>query len=273
MRPALPGIRFDKPLAAGRFVRRLNRFLAMVRLDGGDEQVHVRNSGRLRELLTVGRPVLLEPAGSEGRRTRFTLALVRARGSYVSLDAHLPNDLVAASLARGAVAGFRGYRILRRELVIGRHRVDFLLGRGARECLLEVKSVTLVRGKEAFFPDAPTTRGIAHLEHLIDARASGRLAAVLFVILRSDALAFAPNRWTDPAFALTLARAARAGVRVRAMTCRVTREGVMLDRCVPVHWSRGRERARPGETGTRRGARPLTTVPAGNGLTDGTPLA
>ena len=267
------GIRFAQPLVAGQFVRRLSRFAALVRLDGGEERVHVRNSGRLRELLTVGRPVLLEPAGAAGRRTRFTLALVRARGGYVSLDAHLPNDLVAASLARGAVAGFRGYRFLRREPVIGRHRVDFLLGRGARECLLEVKSVTLVRGRVALFPDAPTTRGIAHLELLIDARASGRLAAVLFVIQRYDALAFAPNRWTDPAFASALERAARAGVRVRAMTCRVTREGVRLDRCVPVLLSRGRGHAGPGETGTNRGEQSLTTIRAGNGLTEGTSLA
>jgi sugar fermentation stimulation protein A len=267
------GIRFAEPLVAGRFVRRLNRFAATVLLDGGDERVHVRNSGRLRELLTVGRPVLLEPAGAEGRRTRFTLALVRARGSYVSLDAHLPNDLVAVSLARGAVAGFRGYRILRREVVIGRHRVDFLLGRGARECLLEVKSVTLVRGKTAYFPDAPTTRGSAHLEQLIAARASGRLAAMLFVIQRADALAFAPNRWTDPVFASALERAAQAGVRVRAMTCRVTRVGVRLDRCIPVLVSRGCERAWPGGTGPNQGARSRTTTRAGNGLTEGTSLA
>ena len=252
------GIRFAEPLVAGRFVRRLNRFAALVRLDGREERVHVRNSGRLRELLTVGRPVLLEPAGAPGRRTRFTLALVRTRGGYVSLDAHLPNDLVAASLAGGAVAGFRGYRLLRREVVVGRHRVDFLLGRGERECLLEVKSVTLVRENLALFPDAPTTRGVAHLEHLIAARASGQLAAVLFVILRSDALAFTPNRGTDPTFALALERAASAGVRLQAITCRVTREGVRLGRCVPVRirypgaLSSGRSRVGAGGTSTKQ---------------------
>jgi sugar fermentation stimulation protein A len=253
-------IRFAQPLAAGRFVRRLNRFAALVSLDGREERVHVRNSGRLRELLTVDRPVLLEPSGSAGRQTRFTLALVRTRGGYVSLDAHVPNDLVAAGLAHRRMGGLRGYRLLRREHVIGRHRVDFLLGRGPRVCLLEVKSVTLVQEKVALFPDAPTTRGVAHLEQLIAARARGQLAAMLFVIQRRDALAFSPNRWTDPAFAAALERAARAGVRLRAMTCRVTREGVMLDRCVPVRidhpkaLSSGHDHAGAGEAGTRRQA-------------------
>lgn len=229
-----PQISFSGPLVAGRFVRRLNRFAALVCVDDGEEGVHVRNSGRLRELLTYGRHVLLEPARSAGRRTRFSLALVRAQGCYVSLDAHLPNELVAAALAVGAVPGFRGYRLLRREPVMGKHRADFLLRRGARRCLLEVKSVTLIRNGLALFPDAPTTRGLAHLEHLIAARADGLLAAMLFVIQRNDAVAFAPNRSGDPAFSAGLERAVRAGVRVQAMRCEVTCMGVSLDRRVPV---------------------------------------
>jgi sugar fermentation stimulation protein A len=196
--PGTPQINFPDGLVAGRLIRRLNRFAALVCVDGREERVHVRNSGRLRELLTVGRAVLLESARTEGRRTRFSLALVQAKGGFVSVDAHLPNDLVAASLAQGALAGFRGYRLLRREPVMGRRRADFLLERGARRCFLEVKSVTLVRNRIAFFPDAPTARGLAHLEHLIAARADGLLAAVLFVIQRNDAVAFAPNRSGDP---------------------------------------------------------------------------
>jgi len=233
--PGGPRVSFSNALIPGRFLRRLNRFAALVHVEGRAERVHVRNSGRLRELLTIGRRVLLAPARAEGRRTRFTLALVRMRGGYASVDAHLPNDLIAAGLALGGVAGFRGYRLLRREPAMGKHRADFLLGRGARRCFLEVKSVTLVRAGIAFFPDAPTARGLAHLEHLIAARADGLLAAVLFIIQRNDAVAFAPNRWGDPAFAAALERAVRAGVRVQAMRCQVTRAGVRLDRRVPVY--------------------------------------
>jgi len=235
-------VRFRTPLVVGQFLRRLNRFAALVRVHGREERVHVRNSGRLRELLTPGRAVLLEPAGGEERRTRFTLALVRWAHGYVSVDSHLPNTLVEAGLRRGAVPGYRNARFLRREPVMGRRRADFLVARGPRCGLVEVKSVTLVERGVALFPDAPTTRGRAHLAHLVAARRRGLEAAVLFVIQRGDAVAFAPNHDTDPGFAGALRRAAQAGVRVRAMTCAVTRRGVWLDRCVPVRFSPGSRR-------------------------------
>jgi len=205
-----------------------------VRVGGREERVHVRNSGRLRELLVPGRPVLLEPAARTGRRTGFTAALVRLAHGYVSIDAHLPNALVEIGLRVGAVPGCRGYRLLRREPTMGRNRADFLLGRGKTRCLVEVKSVTLVDGGLALFPDAPTLRGRAHLEHLIAARRRGMAAAVLFVIQRGDADAFAPNCATDPDFSSALGRAVRAGVKVRALACRVTRRGVWLAGALPV---------------------------------------
>lgn len=240
----MTGIRFPQALVPGRFLRRLNRFAALVEVAGRRELVHVRNSGRLHELFTPGRRVLLDPARTAGRRTRFTLALVHLPSGWVSADAHLPNALVEEALCRKAVPGFRGYRFLRREPVIGRNRADFLLARGGRECLLEVKSVTLVEEGTALFPDAPTVRGRMHLEHLIAARRRGLGAAILFVIQRSDATAFAPNRTADRAFADALCRAAGAGVRIGAMTCRVSPEGVRLAGAVPVRMGRRRQRRR-----------------------------
>ncbi len=236
MRPGQPtsGVRFRAPLVIGQLVRRLNRFAALVYVAGREEYVHVRNSGRLRELLTPGRAVLLESARDAARRTRFTLALVRVARGYVSVDAHLPNALVEAALRQGAVPGCRSARLLRREPAMGRRRADFLVVRGERRCLIEVKSVTLVEDGVALFPDAPTARGRAHLEHMIAARRRGLEAVVLFVIQRSDALAFAPNHRTDPLFAAALRRAVRAGVCLRALTCSVTRRGVWLDGSVPV---------------------------------------
>ncbi len=236
------GIRFERPLVPGRFLHRLNRFAALVEVNGKAEQVHVRNSGRLRELLKPGRQVLLEPAVTPGRRTRFSLAIARLSGGDVSTDAHLPNALLEAGLRQGAVPGFRGYRVVCREPVIGHNRMDFLLARGGRQCLLEVKSATLVRGGVALFPDAPTERGRTHLEHLIAARQRGLLAAVLFLVQRRDVTAFSPNLDADPEFGESLRRAHRAGVRVRAMRCRVTAEGVWLDRRLPVRWPSQRSR-------------------------------
>jgi sugar fermentation stimulation protein A len=241
-----PQVAFRSSLVSARFVRRVNRFVALVRLAGRDERVHVRNSGRLRELLTPGRRVWLEPTAEAGRRTRFTLALVRRPGGYVSVDALLPNALIEAGLQCGAVPGLRRHRLLRREPLMGRKRADFLLVRAGRECLVEVKSVTLVRRGTAFFPDAPTVRGRAHLDHLVAERGQGKEATILFVIQRDDAVGFAPNRNTDPGFAAALAQAARTGVKVRAVTCRVSRAGVRLGRTVPVRLRAARD---PGAVG------------------------
>ncbi len=241
-------MRFASPLVPGRFLRRLNRFAALVEVGGREERVHVRNSGRLRELFTPGRAVLLERGSTPGRRTRFTLALVRLPSGDVSADAHLPNLLVEAALREGRLAGFRGYRILKREPIVGRQRLDFLLERGARRCLLEVKSVTLVEGGVALFPDAPTLRGTRHLKRLVAAQRKGLEAAVLFIIQRADAVAFAPNWTGDRIFAAALRSAADKGVRVRAFRCGVSPQGVWLDRAVPI----GLEEAQAGGRGALR---------------------
>jgi len=230
----MAGIRFSRRLVPARFVRRLNRFAALVEMGGRQERVHVRNSGRLHELLRLGRPVLLDPAVTQGRRTRFTLALVHLPSGYVSADAHLPNPLVAEGLRARAIPGLTGYRILRREPALGGGRADFLLERGGRQCLLEVKSVSLVEKGVALFPDAPTIRGRTHLKHLIAARRQGLAAAVLFVIQRSDAWAFAPNQAADPEFSAALRLAVRAGVRVQALTCHVDPMGIRLAACIPL---------------------------------------
>ena len=134
----LPWFRFPQPLVPGRFVQRLNRFAALAEVEGRRERVPVRNPGRLHEFFRPGRPVLWEPGATPGRRTRFTLALVRLPCGYVSADAHVPNALVAEGLKRRAIPGFRGYRILLGEPVIGRNRTDFLLAQRRCECLLEV---------------------------------------------------------------------------------------------------------------------------------------
>jgi sugar fermentation stimulation protein A len=182
--------------------------------------------------------VLLEPASAGNRTTRFTLALVRLSHGYVSADAHLANGLVAEALQRHAIPGFRGYRILRREPAMGRNRADFLLARGKELCVLEVKSVTLVKESVALFSDAPTLRGRTHLEHLVALRQRGVGAAILFVIQRSDAKFFEPNSDADPEFGEALYRASRSRVHVGALVCRVNPRAVQLDKPVPIRTGR-----------------------------------
>jgi sugar fermentation stimulation protein A len=227
-------MKLDARLKEGFFLRRLNRFAALVEVDGEEALAHVPNSGRLQEIFTPGAPLLLAPRAGSRRRTAFDLALARLGQLYVSVDARVPNTLVQEALREGRLPGFQGYRLLRREVSYDQHRLDFLVSDG-EPCLLEVKSITLVEEGIGLFPDAPTSRGAEHLAALLRFRQEGGQAAALFVIQREDAYAFAPHDAADPRFGQALRRAAAWGVMVRAYVCRVSPQEVFLDREVPVH--------------------------------------
>src|SRR5690606_16001971 len=143
----------------GRFIQRLNRFAARVEGPGGEALAHVPNSGRMTELLVPGAPVLLSPApAGSPRKTPYDLTLVRYQGKWVGVDARFPNILFAEALAAGQLEAFRGLAVAQREVRWGTSRFDFLLSGGNRSCLVETKSVNLVEGGTAMFPDAPTAR-------------------------------------------------------------------------------------------------------------------
>lgn len=221
-------------LTPGRFLYRLNRFAALVEVGGRPALAHVANSGRLRELFVPGARVYLQPRARAGRRCPYDLVLVRAGSTLVSADARLPNALVAEALTAGRIAPLRRFGLARTEVRHGRSRLDFVLERPGQRCLAEAKSVTLVEGGVALFPDAPTSRGRRHLDTLARARRRGTAAAVIFVVQREDADRFRPNVTADPAFARALARAAAAGVRILAHRCRVTRWQIAIAAPIPV---------------------------------------
>ncbi|MEZ4770508.1 MAG: DNA/RNA nuclease SfsA [Caldilineales bacterium] len=221
-------------LLPARFVRRDNRFRASVLLDGAPLSAHVPNSGRLGELLVPGAAVWIRrhARGAE-RRTDSDLVLVAYAGVLVSIDARLPNGLLAEALAGARVPQFAGYSEVLREVTVGQSRLDFLLntGRGSdasERCWVETKSVTLVEDGTALFPDAPTERGLRHLHELMDLRRQGDRVAVAFVIQRPDALAFAPHPTAHPAFAAALRTARQEGVEVYAWRCQVGHSGIEL---------------------------------------------
>ncbi len=222
------------PLLPARFLRRVNRFRATIEIDGRVAAAHVPNSGRLRELFVPGAPIWVSPAATPGRKTAYDLRLVAHAGVLVSIDARLPAPLLAEAWEAGRLAGFEGYDELTREVRSGASRLDLRLTRAGETCWIEAKSVTLVEDGIARFPDAPTSRGARHLEELMHLRAGGDRTAVVFVIQRADARAFAPHATADPVFAQTLRRAAEAGVEVHAFLCRVSRAEIVLDRAIPV---------------------------------------
>ena len=169
------------PLVEGRFIKRLNRFAALVDVDKREYLVHVPNSGRMHELLVPGFRVLLIPA-PEGtsRKTAFDLALVDIGTTLSSADARLPNKLVAEAIAEGRLPQFAEYPDVYPERVFGESRLDFLLEGPKGSCYVETKSVTLVEEGVGLFPDAPTLRGVKHLHSLMAAMDAGHRAGVIF---------------------------------------------------------------------------------------------
>ncbi|MBC7250067.1 MAG: DNA/RNA nuclease SfsA [Anaerolineae bacterium] len=219
------------------FVSRENRFRVTVELGGKLVGAHLPNSGRLQELLSPGRRLWLRPATTAGRKTAYDVVLADLNGVLVAVDARLPNRLVEEALREGLLPSLAGYPHIRREVNHGESRLDFVLeGKGPR-CLVEVKSVTLVRDGLALFPDAPTERGRRHVEELRQAVLAGERAAIIFVIQREDVRAFAPNDQADPLFGQALRQAAEAGVEVYAHACRVSHHEMRLQRPVAVMMS------------------------------------
>ena len=223
------------PLVEGRFIKRLNRFAALVDVERREYLAHVPNSGRMGELLVPGYRVLLVPAPQgANRKTSFDLALVDTGSALSSADARLPNKLVAEALTRKHMPQFVDYPVARGEQVFGESRLDFLLEGPPGKCYVETKSVTLIENGVGLFPDAPTVRGVKHLRSLMAARAAGHEAAVVFVIQRADAEAFAPHDVADPLLGATLREARDAGVAVWAYRCNVTERSIELADTVPV---------------------------------------
>ena len=221
-------------LVEGRFKVRLNRFLALVEVQGREVGVHVANSGRMREMLVPGYRVLLCPRPGAHRKTAYDLALVDMRTTLVSADARLPNALVAEAFIQGRLSQFRDYSSIRREVTFGESRLDLLLEGPAGLCYVEAKSVTLVVDGVGLFPDSPTLRGAKHLYSLAKAVKEGHRAAVVFVVQRDDLQAVAPNDSADPDFGIALRESLAAGVEAFAYSCRVTESAVTLGRRLPI---------------------------------------
>ena len=200
--------------AGGIFIDRPNRFTAHVAIDGHTETVHVKNTGRCRELLLPGAEVWLTAPGTEGRKTKYDLISVRkSNGIMSNIDSQAPNTVVREWLEK------QQYDLIRPEYTYGDSRIDFYLERGSERTLMEVKGCTLERGGTGYFPDAPTERGVKHLRELARAAESGWEAVLAFVIQMDGVTEVRPNRDTDPAFADALEEAVRRGVQIRFLTC------------------------------------------------------
>jgi sugar fermentation stimulation protein A len=229
-------VNLPQPLIAGRFLRRLNRFAAEVRLEDEVVLAHVANSGRLGELLVERAEVRVHPVREPRRVTTHDLLLVRHDRVWVSIDSRAPAAIAAEAFRETGLSPIPRAEAVQAEVPLGSHRIDLRVrGRGrGEEWLVEVKGCTLVREGTALFPDAPTERGRRQVEALTRATEAGARAMVLFVIQREDARRFRPHEENDPALAEALRRAARAGVAIAAHRCHVSTREVTLAERVPV---------------------------------------
>ena len=214
------------------FLSRPNRFIAKVDLDGQEETVHVKNTGRCKELLIPGRTVWLEEGSNPNRKTRYDLIAVDKAGLLVNMDAQAPNKVFAEWAQDGNFVP--GLTLLRPETTWGKSRFDFYWEAGARKGFVEVKGCTLEDNSYCRFPDAPTERGVKHLNELASCMADGYEAAVCFVIQMEGMKSFSPNDGTHPAFGDALRAAHAAGVQVLAVECRVEPDSLEITHPIPV---------------------------------------
>ena len=206
-------------MVSGRFLARPNRFIAHVEIGGNKEIVHVKNTGRCRELLTVGTEVWCRFDPNPARKTHYDLITVRKGDRLINMDSQAPNAAAKEWLRSGGLGDIQN---LKAESFHGDSRFDFSFTKDGKTCYLEVKGVTLENDGVCAFPDAPTERGVKHLRGLAALAQQGYGAYVLFVIQMPDVKYLHPNDATDPAFGAALRDAAAAGVQILAMDCAVT---------------------------------------------------
>ncbi len=220
-----------------KFLSRPNRFIAEVELDGRIEIVHVKNTGRCKELLIPGARVFLSDEMSEKRKTRYDLIAVEKVLSdgtvlLINLDSQAPNQVAFEFFRSGDL--FSDSAEIHREVKFGNSRFDFAIDDKGKRTFVEVKGVTLENEGVVLFPDAPTERGVKHIRELIEAKKIGFGAMVFFVIQLKGVKYFSPNDKTHKEFGAALREADREGVVIRAFDCEATKDSLKISRQVEI---------------------------------------
>ena len=205
-----------REIVDGIFLDRPNRFIAHVDVNGAVETVHVKNTGRCKELLLPGAEVRPEVSDNPKRKTKYDLvAVYKQELGWVNMDSQAPNKVVGEWLSK------QEFDLVRSEFTYGKSRIDFYMEKGEQKYLLEVKGCTLEVGGIGYFPDAPTERGVKHLHELAQAQQAGYRCAVAFVIQMEGISEVRPNTETHPEFGAALHEAKAAGVEVLFLKCHV----------------------------------------------------
>lgn len=224
-------MRYEGMLEA-RFLSRPNRFVAMVELEGQEVVCHVKNTGRCRELLIPGAAVYIQKAVNPQRKTPYDLIAVRKDGRLINMDSAAPNQVFGEWARAGHL--LPEPVLVKAEAKRGASRLDFYIESKSRRAWVEVKGVTLEENGHVRFPDAPTERGVKHLQELEGCVRDGYEAYAVFVIQMEGVTDFSPNWDTHPAFGEALVHAAQNGVQVLALDCTVAPDSLSIRQPVPV---------------------------------------
>ena len=228
-------MRYDN-IHKGKFLSRPNRFIANVEIDGKAEVCHVKNTGRCKELLVEGCTVWLEHSDSESRKTAFDLVAVEKGDRLINMDSQAPNKAVGEWLRENRPFG-EGFSVYP-EKKYGNSRFDFYLESQDRKIFMEVKGCTLEKDGVVLFPDAPTLRGVKHIEALSNCLDEGYEAYIMILVQMSDVKYFTPNYDTHPEFGEALEKASRKGVKILCYDCNVTHDSMTVGKPVKVKLGR-----------------------------------
>lgn len=222
-------MKYDNIIPA-KFLSRPNRFIAHIEIDGRMEVCHVKNTGRCKELLTENATVFVQKSDNPNRKTKYDLIAVVKSDRLINMDSQIPNKVFAEWAVQ---SGFFGnITLLKAEKTYGNSRFDYYIETDTDKIFVEVKGVTLEENGVVKFPDAPTERGVKHINELCRCVADGYKAYIFFIIQMDNVQYFAPNRDTHPQFADALADAVKQGVKIVALDCKVTKDSIAADNFV-----------------------------------------
>ncbi len=219
-----------KNITVGYFIKRPNRFIALIEINGKEETVHVKNTGRCRELLTERAKVICEISDNPNRKTKYDLIAVYKGNQLINMDSQAPNKVFLEYLTAGKFINNLTY--IKPEYTFNSSRIDFYCERNDEKYLIEVKGVTLEDNGIVMFPDAPTQRGVKHIKELISATHQGYHCTAAFVIQMDNVKYFTPNYATHPEFGKCLEEAEKAGVQILCLDCAVAPDSLEIKNIV-----------------------------------------
>lgn len=221
-------MRISNPIIRAKFIERINRFEAYVDICGEKKLIHVPNTGRCKELFIPEADVILEIRNRQGRKTPYELEFVYKGDRLISIDSQVPNRIILDALRDELIPQFAGYNNIEREKIYKNSKFDIKLSKDNETCYIEVKGVTLEVDGVAKFPDAPTVRGLKHINELAIVKKEGMRAAVIFLIQMDNIKYFMPNDEMDSEFGIALRKAVNSGVEAYAYTCEVGENYIFL---------------------------------------------